>query len=170
MSMIKQLWIAIAVLALLALGGSAIVSLLSARHYLEQQLHLKNLDNASSLALSMSQLPKDPVTIELLLSAQFDSGHYEYIRLADPQGAVLVERQNTAAPEGVPQWFMHLIPIEAPQGVAQIQDGWKQFGTLSVKSHGRFVYRSLWDGARTLLMWTPIWRWTPLHSMQSVIP
>lgn len=153
MSMIKQLWIAIAFVALIALGGSLIVSTLAARHYLEQQLHVKNIDNANSLALSMSQLQKDPVTLELLLSAQFDAGHYEYIRLTAPDGRALVTRESTTPLIEVPQWFAALIPIDATEGVAQVQDGWKQFGTLRLKSHSRFVYRSLWDGTLRLLTW-----------------
>jgi len=50
MSLIKQLWIAIALVMTLAFGGSLVVSVLSARHYLEQQLQVKNIDNATSLA------------------------------------------------------------------------------------------------------------------------
>ncbi|MCB1910222.1 MAG: EAL domain-containing protein [Rhodocyclaceae bacterium] len=153
MSMIKQLWIAIAFVVLLALGGSLIVSTLAARHYLEQQLNVKNIDNVNSLALSMSQLQKDPVTLELLLSAQFDAGHYEYIRLTDPEGRPLMTRESITPLIEVPQWFAALIPIEAAEGVAQVQDGWKQFGTLRLKSHSRFVYRSLWDGTLRLLVW-----------------
>jgi ABC-type Na+ efflux pump permease subunit len=93
MSLIKQLWIGIIVLLLLALGGSFAISITSAKNYLEEQLRVKNMDNATSLALSMSQMEKDPVTLELLISAQFDTGHYEYITLADPQKKTLVERR-----------------------------------------------------------------------------
>ena len=84
MSLIKQLWLAIAVVMSMSLGGSLVVSTQSARHYLEQQLQVKNLDNATSLALSLSQMPKDPVTVELQVAAQFDAGHYRVIRLTSP--------------------------------------------------------------------------------------
>jgi len=43
MSLIKQLWIAIALVMTLTFGGSLVVSVLSARHYLEQQLQVKNI-------------------------------------------------------------------------------------------------------------------------------
>ena len=43
MSLIKQLWIAIALVMTIAFGVSMVVSVLSARHYLEQQLQVKNL-------------------------------------------------------------------------------------------------------------------------------
>lgn len=153
MSLIKQLWIAIAAVTILSLGGSLIVSTLSARHYLEQQLHVKNLDNATSLALSLSQMPKDPVTVELQVSAQFDAGHYRLIRLTAPGGKVLVEREYTGPMPGAPGWFARLVPIHAAPGVAQVQDGWRQFGTLTVESHSRYAYQALWDGTVELLAW-----------------
>ena len=65
MSLIKKLWFAIALLMLFVFGGSLLVSSLAAKSYLEEQLYLKNFDNAGSLASTLSQLPKDPVTIEL---------------------------------------------------------------------------------------------------------
>ena len=83
MSLTKQLWLAIGLVMALAFGGSMLVSVLSARHYLQQQLQVKNIDNATSLALALSQLDKDPVTVELQVAAQFDAGHYRFIRLTD---------------------------------------------------------------------------------------
>lgn len=153
MSLIKQLWIAIAVVTLIALGGSLVVSTLSARHYLEQQLQVKNLDNATSLALSLSQLPKDLVTVELQIAAQFDAGHYLLIRLTSPTGDVLVEREYAGSLDGAPEWFARLVPIEAHAGVAQVQDGWHQFGTLTLESHKRYAYEALWQGMLQLLGW-----------------
>ena len=58
MSLIKQLWIGIIVLLLLALGGSFIISIVSAKSYLEEQLRVKKLEKKTSLALSMSQIRK----------------------------------------------------------------------------------------------------------------
>ncbi len=154
MSLIKQLWLGIVVLLLLALGGSFAISFYSAKTYLEEQLSLKNIDNATSLALSMSQMEKDPVTLELLISAQFDAGHYESIKLYDPQNQLLVERQFDAPVAlNVPQWFSHWIQFHPKTGIAQIQDGWQQYGHLEVKSHSGFAVESLWKSARELCGW-----------------
>ena len=90
MSLVKQLWLAIAMAMAVAFAGSLVVSVLSARDYLQQQLQVKNIDNATSLALSLTQMEKDPVSVELLVSAQFDVGHYRFIRLTSPTGEVLV--------------------------------------------------------------------------------
>ncbi|THF64068.1 EAL domain-containing protein [Pseudothauera nasutitermitis] len=153
MSLIKQLWIAIALVMSLAFGGSLVVSTLSARHYLTQQLTVKNLDNATSLALSLSQLDKDPVEVELQIAAQFDAGHYRLIRLVDPSGQVIAERVNNGPAGGAPEWFIRLVPIAPQAGVAQVQDGWNRFGTLTLESHSRYVYESLWSGMLMLLAW-----------------
>ncbi|MDZ7595296.1 MAG: LapD/MoxY N-terminal periplasmic domain-containing protein [Thiobacillus sp.] len=153
MTLTKQLWLAIAVILTMAFGISFLVSVWSAKGYLEDQLRLKNSDNANSLALSMSQIEKDPVLIELLLSAQFDIGHYQQIKLTSPTGEVMIEKLSDAVIDQVPAWFVNLIPLQTEPGIAQVQDGWRQYGTLSVISHSRFAYQSLWEGNRRLLGW-----------------
>lgn len=151
MSLTKQLWSFVAILMALAFGASFVLSSLAAQKYLEQQLYLKNTDNAASLALSMSQLADDPVTVELLLSAQFDSGHYKFIRLVDPNGKVLIEKSNPDVSIDVPDWFQRLVSLQPSAGVAQVQNGWKQYGTLFLQSHSRFAYESLWQETINLL-------------------
>lgn len=152
MSLVKQLLIAIAVVMILAFGSSLVVSVLSAREYLEAQLRLKNNDNATALALSLSQMAKDPVTVELQVAAQFDVGHYKFIRILSPTNEVIVERVFTGTIEGAPLWFAKLIPINADPGRALIQDGWKQFGSVSMASHDQYVYKSLWDQTKEMLL------------------
>lgn len=154
MSLIKQLWIGILVMLLLALGGSFFISLVSAKTYLQEQLQVKNMDNAASLALSMSQLDKDPVTLELLISAQFDTGHYRRITLTSPGGELLIAKQaSDAHPASLPDWFVRLAGIEVKPGIAQVQDGWQQFGMLVVESRADFAITSLWKNAARLLQW-----------------
>jgi diguanylate cyclase (GGDEF)-like protein len=156
MSLFRRIWLAVIGLTLAAFIGSLLVNVLSARSYLEKQLYLKNLDNATALALSMSQIrEKDPVTIELLLTAQFDTGHYQQIKLADPAGKVMVERKLDveASDAGAPSWFVRLFPISAEPGIAHVQDGWKQFGTITLSSQGKFAYQDLWQGTLDLSLW-----------------
>jgi len=166
MSLIKQLWLAIVVLTLAAFGCSFVISTLSARAYFEEELGIKNRDNANVLALAMTQLPKDEATLELLIAAQFDNAHYELIRLTDasPEAKLIVERSHTGAPtephelghderEEAPAWFKNLVPLSPAAGKAFVSDGWKAFGTLTVRSHTGFAYNSLWRSTRSLLGW-----------------
>lgn len=144
MSMYRQLWLAVIVSMLIALAGSLLASSLSARSYLSEQLAMKNTDNAAALALSLSLRTPDAVETELAVSALFDSGHYELIRVTDPRGQVIAERKSEPGVRGVPAWFVRLLPLVSPPGQAQITSGWKQFGTVHLVSHSRFAYESLW--------------------------
>lgn len=153
MSLIKQLWLAIVLVLALASGGSFILSTIAGKHYIEQQLQMKNDDNATTLALSMTQLAKDPVTLDLLLSAQFDSGHYQYIGLLEPNGRIISERINDNSKTNAPEWFTKLIPIELHPGVADIQDGWSQYGTIKLESDPNFAYDKLWDATILIALW-----------------
>ena len=153
MSLIKQLWIAIGIVTLLAFGGSLIISTLSARTYLSDQIRVMNTDSASALALTLTQMPKDPVTVELLVSAQFDTGHYREIAITAPDGNTIIRRASDVQIPEVPTWFMRLVPLRESAGIAQVQDGWHQFGTLTVRSDPRYAYQSLWRGTLMLLLW-----------------
>ena len=151
MSMYRQLWLAIVISMLLALTGSLLASMLSARAYLQEQLSQKNADNAAALALSLSQSNPDAVSVELLVSALFDGGHYELIRVVDPSGAVIAERSAPLGPLAAPDWFIDQLPIHADPGTAQISDGWQQFGTITLISHSRFAYGALWSSVLRML-------------------
>mgnify|MGYP001281179600 CR=1 FL=1 len=156
MSLIRQLWLAVLIGTITAFAGSFVVSMFTARQYLEQQLTIKNVDNAASLALSMTQLAKDPVTIELQVAALADSGQYRLIRITDPQGKTLIENASPQEANDVPAWFVSLFPIASQMGRAQISDGWKQFGTIQLVSHNDFAYQELWNGGLRLLAWFAI--------------
>lgn len=152
MSMFRQLWLAVIASTLIALAGSLLVSMLSARSYLESQLSIKNTDNATALALSLSQSNPDEVTIDLVVSSLFDGGHYELVKVVNPQGQTMSERVSTDTDLGAPQWFVKLLPIHAQPGQAQISSGWKQFGAVTLVSQSRFAYSALWDSAKEMVL------------------
>ena len=153
MSLIKQLWLAILLVTLLTSGGSFILSVLTSKTYLEQQLYMKNNDNATVLALSMSHLEKDMTTIELFMAAQFDAGHYKRIRLTNPDGDTLVELFNDTYQSKAPDWFIKLFPIGVSPATANIQEGWKQYGVLTLESDASFAYDELWTSAKFIFLW-----------------
>lgn len=144
MSMYRQLWLALIISTLLALIGSLFASTINTRAYLQEQLRVKNIDNAATLAISLSQKEVDSTRIELAIAALFDSGHYEAIRVNDPAGKLIAERIAPPAQRDAPGWFTRGLPITAPAGVANITSGWKQIGTVSLESSTRFAYHALW--------------------------
>lgn len=154
MSLVKQLWIAIIGLMVLVFFASFSISTLSAKGYYIEQLSLKNSDNANSLALMISQMDKDEIMVELLISAQFDTGNYKKIELLDQNGDERVLKTHEYNIDAdVPKWFKQLVPIKSGKGIAQVQDGWKQYGTLIVESDDRFAYESLWKTTTQFLIW-----------------
>ena len=142
MSMYRQLCLAIMLSTIIALGGALVASVMNAQVYLEQQLSLKNMDNAAALALSISQSNPSKTSAEVAMVAMFDSGHYERIQIINPQGEVMLEKRADAAQHQHP-WLEKIIPLRATAGEAEISDGWKQFGTVHLMSHANFAYEAL---------------------------
>lgn len=151
MSMYRQLWLALILSTLLALIGSLFASTLNARAYLQEQLRMKNIDNATVLALSLSQRNIDAVELELTIASLFDSGHYESIRITDPVGKQIVQRLAPPEQSGAPGWFVKKLPLNSVPGEAQISNGWKQVGTVSIVSNSRFAYQALWKSTLEMI-------------------
>lgn len=145
MSMYRQLWLLLLLTTLFSMVWSLSASTLSSRAYLQEQLRLKNNDNANTLALSLSQRSVDKVEMDLTVAALFDSGNYESISIVDPFDHVIVERHASDSGTSAPRWFVSLLPIVAPAGQAQISGGWQQVGTVKLVSHSRFAYNALWN-------------------------
>lgn len=152
MSMYRQLWLAIITSMLLALGGGLLASLVSARSYLESQLAIKNTDNATALALALSLNNPDASVVELAVASMFDGGHYEWVRVTDPSGIVVSERVAPLGDMNAPAWFARMLPIRAESGRAQISNGWKQVGVVTLASHSRFAYGALWTTAYEMVL------------------
>lgn len=153
MSLIHQIRIALFLVIIATAGGSLIFSTLDSKYYLEEELQKKNLDNANVLALALSQMEKDLTTVELFISAQFDTGHYRYIGLFDPNGKMMTERVSANSSTIAPDWFRHLVPITVTPGFSNIQSGWSQYGTLHVESDVNFTYDRLWNAVKNMLIW-----------------
>ncbi len=152
MSLIKQLWLATLILVTVVFSASLIASIAYSKNTMQEQLLAKNNDNATTLALTLSQMDKDLVSIELLLAAQFDSGHYHLIRLTTPEGEVILEKQQNNTKVNVPEWFIRLIRLDIKPGYALVQDGWHQYGRLRVESDQRYAYENLWRGSLVMLL------------------
>lgn len=158
MSLIRQIWLLLAVTLLMAFLGSFGVWMASARGYLETQLRLKNADNAQSLALSLSQQRGDMALMDLAVASMFDTGFYRQIQLKDPTGQVMSNHEADArtAVTSAPRWFVDLVPIDSQPGVAQVTDGWRALGSIEVISHSGFAHDQLWQGSLKTAMWLAV--------------
>lgn len=145
MTLYRQLVIFTVSLFLILLMGTWFVKLDSTRTFLTDQLESHAQDTASSLGLAISQYPDDMVSVETMINALFDRGYYETIRFIDPNGKVLLERNLKVVIEGVPAWFIKMVPLKVPEANAYVTSGWRQAGTIYVKSHAGYAYNSLWQ-------------------------
>lgn len=144
MSMIRQVGLIILAVVALAIGGAAAVGTWSTRQVLQQQWQTRNADAATMIALALSQHAGDPTMMELVLSAQFDTGHYRSIALVGPDGRALFERHGPVAGGAAPAWFVQAVPVSAQPGVAIVTQGWRTVGRVQVESQSAWVYDGLW--------------------------
>lgn len=153
MSLIRQVWLLVLGGVLAAVLGSVAVSSSSMRELLQTQLQLKNSDNAAALALALSQQGGDRDLMQLLISAQFDTGYYRSLRWLDADGHVLFEREGASAPSGAPTWFVALNPLHVEPGVAKVSNGWTALGSIEVRSHSGYAHDELWRATRRSALW-----------------
>ncbi|MFG6468976.1 LapD/MoxY N-terminal periplasmic domain-containing protein [Roseateles sp. BYS87W] len=153
MSLMRQVaWLVLGVV-LAALVGAVGLSALSTQQLMRTQLGLKNADNAQTLALALSQQRGDAELIQLLVSAQFDTGAYQFVRWRAANGDVRFERVEPPRAGQAPAWFQALLPIDADVGVAQVSSGWNAIGTVELKSHSSYAHDALWLSVRRLVAW-----------------
>jgi EAL domain-containing protein (putative c-di-GMP-specific phosphodiesterase class I)/GGDEF domain-containing protein len=154
MSLTRQLTAWLIGLLLLAVAVAVTVHLASTHRLVQQQLHLKNQDAAQVLALAASQQQGDGSRIGLLMRAQADTGHYRRIVWQQADGRLALDLQGPApSASGTPDWFERLLPLRAEPGVAQISDGWRALGQVTVDSHAGGAHRQLWRAAWQVLAW-----------------
>jgi len=155
MTLYRQLVIFTLVLFFILFTGTWLTKLQSTRSFLIDQLESHAQDTATSLGLSISQyeIDEDVTVIETMVNAVFDRGYYRIIRYSDVQGNVLVERILDVKIENVPEWFINLIPLKTPEASANVMEGWRQAGTVYVKSHPGYAYKTLWENMVRMTLW-----------------
>ncbi len=159
MSMHRQIWLAIVITAFIAFGGGLVSSVINAKIYLESQLSQKNTDNAHALALTISHSSPSKANAEVAVSAMFDSGHYDFIEIQDPERKVIAERyaddDALRIKHNEYRYLKRLVQIRPSIGSAAINSEWKQFGTVYVSSSSEFAYAALcqtiWESSLAML-------------------
>ncbi len=155
MTLYRQLLIFTLVLFFLLFTGTWFAKLNSTRTFLLDQLESHAQDTATSLGLSISPHMKqsDLTAAETMVNAVFDRGYYRIVRLTDVEGGVLIDRTLPVRIEGVPQWFVSLVPLETPSATSIVLAGWTQAGTVFVESHPGYAYKTLWETVVRTSLW-----------------
>ncbi len=169
MSLIRQVSLLIVLALMVGLLGALGVSVGSLRAVLQDQARIKNADNAQSLALAVSQQGGDAALIELLMSAQFDTGHYQQLRWVQADGKTAFAREAQASGGRAPAWLRQALPIDAEPGIAQLSNGWQSIGRVELRSQLGYAYDALWDGLLRAAAWSALLTLVALALAQAVL-
>jgi diguanylate cyclase (GGDEF)-like protein len=155
MTLSRQLTLIILLLFLLVFIGTFTISINNTREYLITQLESHAQDTATSLGLSLTphMMTNDLAVMNSMVDAIFDRGYYREILLEAVDGKKLIVRVNPVKIEGVPPWFIEMIPLETPRGEALINSGWTEAGTVKVSSHPGYAYDELWRTTKHTALW-----------------
>lgn len=155
MTLARQLILIVCALFLFLFVGTLAITINNTRAYLGDQMHSHAEDTATSLGLSLKPaLEADDVPLmETMVNAIFDPGYYREITIRETDGTVLFERVLPVRIGGVPQWFVDLITLEAPEAERELSAGWRIAGTITVRSHPGYAYRELWSVTVDTFWW-----------------
>jgi len=155
MTLYRQLVIFTLGLFFILFAGTLLVKFESTRSFLIDQLESHAQDTATSLGVSISQysIEDDMPAIESMINAVFDRGYYLIVRYMDTKGSVLINRELDVTIENVPQWFIRLVPLKIPEASANVMANWRQAGTIFVKSHPGYAYKTLWENVVHMTLW-----------------
>ncbi|WP_446810518.1 LapD/MoxY N-terminal periplasmic domain-containing protein [Methylomonas sp. 2BW1-5-20] len=150
MSLSKQLLILISALFLMIFSVNFALSVNNIKDYLEGESKNHAQDTATSLGLSLSPYMtdnRDPV-IKTMMSAIFDMGYYKEIRLVDADNHELAALTSDKKVEGVPDWFIELLPMTSATAESEISSGWNMSGVIYVTVNSGYAYLKLYEQAK----------------------
>lgn len=155
MTLYRQLLVLILALFVLMFAGVLIVKVNGTRAFLGDQLASHAQDTATSLGLSMSSYmdEEDTAMLQTMVDAVFDRGYYREITVSRLDGTIVVDRVLDVRIEGIPEWFIELLPLDTPRRSSALMSGWRQAGEVSVRSHPGYAYLELWQTYIRTLIW-----------------
>jgi len=117
-----------------------------ATNSIQNRLYEDAQNTAASLSLSLGTADGDVTTMQTMINATFDSGHFASISLIDVDGDTIYKRTNESDEEKgkIPNWFRNFVNIEAPTASANVSHGWQPIGVLNVQSDPNFAYEELY--------------------------
>jgi diguanylate cyclase (GGDEF)-like protein len=171
MTVRRQIFLVLSALFLAVLAAVLAVSIVGTRQYLEQQLASHAQDAATALSVTLGQpLGKgDTVLAEAQVHSVFDRGYFKRITVLNSERQSIVNRELPEKVEGVPTWFVRLVPIETATGEAFVGSGWRQLGKVLVASQPTFAYQHLWTTAVDQLLWLVLFYAASLALMALVL-
>jgi diguanylate cyclase (GGDEF)-like protein len=156
MTLFRQIAILVTVIFVLLAAVIVVNDLNRTREFLQGQLQTTAQDMATTLGIVISNLPdsEDPATLETLFNTVFDSGYYSRIELISLDGETIHEKSQALVIEGIPGWFVNLMPLSDARGSTQVMRGWSQLGRLEIVLHPGFAYANVYENLISTATWT----------------
>lgn len=155
MTLFKQVALVVSLVFLLIVVTTTIGDFRRSGSFLEGQLQTSAQDMATTLGIAISNSSSlgDVAAYETLFNAVFDSGYYASIELVAPDGEMILKKVRLVEIQGVPDWFISLVPLWPATGTSQVMQGWAPLGTLKLTLHPGYVYASLYKNLEASLFW-----------------
>lgn len=155
MTLFKQIALLVTLVFIILASVIIINDLSRTREFMQGQLQTTAQDMATTLGIVITNLPQsdDPATLETLFNAVFDSGYYSRIQLVSVENEIIQQKSQAVSVEGIPDWFIKLIPLSQAQGSTQVMKGWTQLGRLEITLHPGFAYSKLYSTLITTAQW-----------------
>ena len=155
MTLFKQIALLVSTVFLVLISIIVFNDLARTGNFQQGQMQTTAQDMATTLGVAISNLPDgaDPATLEVLFNAVFDSGYYTRIELVGVDGETIHQKSQSLDIEGVPEWFLELVPLEPARGSTQVMQGWSQLGQLNLEIHPGFAYSTIYQALVSALRW-----------------
>jgi EAL domain-containing protein (putative c-di-GMP-specific phosphodiesterase class I)/GGDEF domain-containing protein len=155
MTLFKQIALLVSLVFLLIVITIMAASIRQYGSIVNGQLQTTAQDMVTTLGITISNssFGNDKPAYETLFNAVFDSGYYSSIEIIATDGELIHKKEREHEVEGVPQWFISLVPIAPAAAVTQVMRGWSPLGTLRLTLHPGYVYYGLYKNLETALIW-----------------
>lgn len=158
MTLFKQIALLVSLAFFLLASVIVINDFNRSSEFLQGQLQTTAKDMTTTLGIAISNLPvaDDRASLEVLFNAVFDSGYYSHISLTAPDNTIIQQKSQDIRIEGIPQWFLTMVPLSPAQGSTQVMQGWTQLGELKLSLHPGFAYSGLYKTLMSTIQWFAI--------------
>ena len=150
MSLSRQLILTLLCLTIVLVSSMFVLNLKHLQEMLSTQMEVQTQNSADSLALSLkSYMDKNDLQgAERIVDGFFNSGFYQKLLVTDPHKTTpIIERKRSNATHEVPEWFVELIPLQAPVKAAEVRfydSGHLQRNMILLEAQSSHAYEQLW--------------------------
>ena len=154
MTLFRQIALVVSLVFLLIVVTLMAASVRQYSSVVKGQLQTSAQDMVTNLGITISNstFGNDKPAYETLFNAVFDSGYYSSIEIVATDGELIHKKERELEIEGVPQWFISLVPIAPATAATPVMQGWSSLGTLRLTLHPGYVYYGLYKNLESALL------------------